>query len=771
MKIKMNKLFTIIVASILCTGTVVAQNKSESDTTKVKEGDRNVMLNAASANAGPRNVNIGLPASVGGTTVLENGLPVVYFFWPEMPFKAWRMDAMTNAVKLLDLGQTAINIGDVGFSVGTYDNLGTGSFQGNVALKSNHFGLINGTMNVSGPMGTSGFKYSLGAYVNFDPGTYKVNKNNIDRYFNDQTQMYKAALTKDYTFEGGQGSISAMYKFVDHKSMAIREYAPFRYFSDGSVKELDGFKIGSDNYILGQKVTLQDAISGKFIEKDGIKDFGSTSHTIDLIGKNKFDNGLMFNYIIRGRISKSGNYIPIMTGISKESAETRYFNVSDNSRYTGDVQDVMILASRKTPIKSLTSLFEVGKKSGNHDWKIGLNQWLFNIDKFSTEGVIYHQTVQANPTKLYSEKFVDTNNDGIKDAWRKTSNAYNNIPIGYEYHNGTENKTALFITDKWNVTDLLSLNLGARFEYHSLRGDYINNKDNGTPNLDAGYVTTAKKTDIKKDWFNKAFMVSAVYKVTDKFGLLGEATYNEQAGHLENYSTGNDPNLKKSKIPGAGIGVFYNHPIVSVVSKATYIKRDEYRGTVNFTSPATNNVARPTVSYDIETLGWTTDIVATPFKNFSLHALLTVQAPKYKKYAGTVNFQDGEKIDYNFNDKIVNEVSKVLIEIDPSYQWNNLRIWGSARYFSKQYANLNNSLTFKGRWETFAGANYVFNKNLDLGVTVVNLLNQRGARGAISGTDLMTDEQAKQLIGTNGAILSGTYIRPFTVEFSLKYKF
>lgn len=36
------------------------------------------MLNAAN-NTSPRDVNIGLPSTVGGITILENDLPVVYF--------------------------------------------------------------------------------------------------------------------------------------------------------------------------------------------------------------------------------------------------------------------------------------------------------------------------------------------------------------------------------------------------------------------------------------------------------------------------------------------------------------------------------------------------------------------------------------------------------------------------------------------------------------------------------------------------------------------
>lgn len=729
--------FALVVA--LLSTNLFAQEKASKDSTQVasngKGGDRNVMLNAASANAGPRNVNVGLPASVGGTTVLENDLPVVYFYWPELPYKSWRMDGMTNGVKLLDLGQTAIHVGDVGFSVGTSNNLGTDQLQGNIALNSNHFGLLSGTANLSGSI-TKGLTYSVGAFVNYDPGTYKVNKNKIDRYLNDQTQLYKIALTKDYVFGSGSGSISLFYKYADSKTMTMQQYAPYKYHLDGSVTELEGFTIGGDNYMAGQKFTVRDAKTGEIAERDALNDYGSKSHTLDVMGKNEYNNGLKIRYILRLHAAKSGLYLPVMAGIH----ESNYTDENGNIQ-KGYLQNVMALASRETPVKSVTSLFEVAKKSGNHAWTIGLNQWLYDVDKFTTEGTIYRQTVEANPTRIPQSEIY-----GIT-----------------EYHNGTENKTALFVTDKWDLSDVFSLSGGIRLEYQRLRGDYIDKK---TMDKTIPYLSN-QTTQIKKDWFNKSFMLSGVYKMTQRFGLLAEATYNEQAGHLENYSAGNEPNLKKSMIPSAGLGLFYNHSLFSVVSKATYIQRDEYRATVNFTSAA-GSVARPTVSYDIQTLGWTTDIVATPLKNFDLHVLLTLQTPKYKNYSGTVSFDSGESVDYSFNNNTVTGVSKVLIEIDPSYQWNKVKLWASARYFSKEYANLTNSLFFKGRWETFAGLNYTINKYFELSGTVINLLNQRGAQGTISGADLFTDVEAKSM---EGAILSGTYIRPFTVEFGAKYKF
>ncbi|MDR1672750.1 MAG: hypothetical protein LBS09_04720 [Bacteroidales bacterium] len=738
---------TIIIALMVAVvqGFVFSQEK----TSVTGEGDRNIMLNAASANAGPRDVNIGLPASVGGTTVLENDLPVVYFFWPEMPPSAWRTDAMTTGMKLLDLGETAVNVGDVGFSVGSYDNTGTDTFKVAGSLNFNHYGLLNGDFALSNTLG-KGWKYAVGAYVNYDPGAFRIKK--ADRFYYDQTELWKVALTKDYQIGNtGKGSVSLLYKHITSNSISGNWSAPYIYGEKGKVKEIGGFKIGNDSYTTGQQLWLQDAFTGEYTERDAINDYGSTSHTLDLIGKNNFDNGLHLNYIIRAHTAKVGIFLPLMTGVEAASAGD-YLYADNGAAYRGEnVQGVLVLASRRTPIKSITSLIELGKRSGNHEWKIGLNQWNYKIDQFVTEGAIYFQEVAPNPRKLTNQL-------------NPATNPYGNIDAGNEYHNGSENKTALFATDKWDVSPVVTLNGGIRLEYLALHGDYI---DNRTPRGNV-YINTPK-TNISENFFNKTFVLNAIFKLTKGFGLLAEATYNEQSGHLENYSAGNYPDLKQSRIPGGTFGLYYNHSLFSIVSKATYIQRDEYRSTANFTHPQDLNlVTRASVRYDIRTWGWTTDIVSSPFKGFDFHFLLTLQNPKYENYSGVADFGNGKTVAYNFNGKTVNDISKVLVEIDPSYTWNDLKLWISARYFSKQYANLPNTLYFSGRWETFAGINYSFNKSLDVSVNVVNLLSDRGAKGTISGTDLVDEATAKGKIGT---VMSGSYIRPFTVEFGVHYSF
>lgn len=87
-KIFFKALFMALIPAVGIT-TAAAQSdvpSTKKDTVSTpKAGETaNVMLNASSDN-GPRVVNIGLPASVGGTTILENGLPVTYDYMGQMP--------------------------------------------------------------------------------------------------------------------------------------------------------------------------------------------------------------------------------------------------------------------------------------------------------------------------------------------------------------------------------------------------------------------------------------------------------------------------------------------------------------------------------------------------------------------------------------------------------------------------------------------------------------------------------------------------------------
>ena len=276
---------------------------------------------------------------------------------------------------------------------------------------------------------------------------------------------------------------------------------------------------------------------------------------------------------------------------------------------------------------------------------------------------------------------------------------------------------------------------------------------------------------IEYDWFNYALSAAATYKLTKQFGFTGDFTYITQHPRIENFAPATTPNTDKISVPLGRVGIYYNNDWLSLTSLFSYISKTNNNSTLNLQHAVNgvNQIMAAPLTYDIKTLGWTTDVVATPFKGFDLHFLFTYQKPTYKKYETSVTFPDGYVGSINATGNIVAEIPQVIVEIDPSYMiTKDLKIWTSFRYFSKTYANINDAYYFNGRWETFGGLNWQVNKKLSLGCTVVNFLNQTGAKGSIAGAELIEKEDAGQYAGH---VMAGSYIRPFTVEFSAQLKF
>ena len=71
-----NRMGTVIILlAAVCLNGYAQQDSTKVASNSKEEGNRNVILNAASAN-GPREISFGLPGA--DVNVLENGLPVVF---------------------------------------------------------------------------------------------------------------------------------------------------------------------------------------------------------------------------------------------------------------------------------------------------------------------------------------------------------------------------------------------------------------------------------------------------------------------------------------------------------------------------------------------------------------------------------------------------------------------------------------------------------------------------------------------------------------------
>ena len=772
---------TAMLLIALTCGSALAQeqdaaNQQKDDSSSKEEGNRNVMLNAASAN-GPREIQIGLPSA--DVNVLENGIPVTYATNPHSVNALWRADASLSHVGLLKISETAITTGNIGYAVNSFTQLGQKGFHGTLNYKSNHFGMQEFSLNVNGGIAKDWF-YSGSIYQDFDPGTFKIKSTP----FQDRTQIYKFALTKKYN--EGRGELTAIYHYSNSHPvyMYATQSAPFIYVGDGSVKEFGKFSLGTTSYLpMDNEMMYRDMRTGEVKKTnlyDAVQNKGSE---FTLMNNYTWDNGLNWRTIMKYDHSTGSCVYQTPMSLDQNEAGINYlYEAADGSMqpYKGEYVQSRMSCLNRGFIDSFMFTTELSRKAGNSTWRLGLNEWYYDID-YASATTMYDQSVPMDgsyPVRLYNTDYATY----ADRTYAGNGYYYDFNKNASEYYKGHENKVALYFTHDWDVTDQLNLYYGARLEYQALRGDNaaVKNADGEYVGRFANYYLGATAHDGTKiaptamsyDWLNYALTAAATYKLTSSFGLTGDFTYITQHPKIENFAPATLPNTDKISVPLGRAGIYYNNEWLSLTSLFSYISKTNNNSTLNLqhkTADGQTEIMAAPLTYDIKTLGWTTDVVARPFKGFDLHFLFTYQKPTYKKYETSVTFSDGYEGSINATGNIVAEIPQVIVEIDPSYMiTKDLKIWTSFRYFSKTYANINDAYYFNGRWETFGGLNWQVNKELALGCTVVNFLNQTGAKGSIAGAELIEKEDAGQYAGH---VMAGSYIRPFTVEFSASLKF
>ena len=739
------------------------KGNSEGSSSK-EEGNRNVMLNASSAN-GPREIQIGLPSA--DVNVLENGLPVTYATNPHSVNSNWRSDASLSHVGLLKISETAITTGNIGYAVNSFTQLGQEGFHGKLDYKSNHFGLQEFSLNLNGSLG-KGWYYSANMYQDFDPGTFNIKLTP----YQDRTQIYKAALTKLY--DKGRGEFTAIFHYSNSHPVYTfaTQSAPFIYVGDGSVKEYGKFKLGTTSYLpTDNNIVYRDMRTGELKQTTLYDASDNHSSEVTLMNTYKWDNGLTWKII--GRYDNAHGALVYQTPMSliKVSGDNTYNYVTRGidgqiTPYKGDYVQTRMSCLNSGDIDELMFTSELSKKFRTSTLRVGINEWYYNID-YTSNTTMYDQSVPTDGG--YAVRLYDAN--------KRSDYFYDFNKNASEYYKGHENKLALYITHDWDITPKLNVYYGGRIEWQTLsgqnaavknaNGEYLGRFADYYLGATAADGTVIKPTSLDYDWLNYDLTAAVTYKLTNNFGFTGDFTYIVQHPKFENFAPATLPNTEKISVPLGRAGIYYNNSWLSLTSLFSYISKTNNNSTLNLQH--NGEIMAAPLTYDIQTLGWTTDVVAHPFKGFDLHFLFTYQKPTYKKYETSVRFSDGYVGTINATGNIVAEIPQVLIEIDPSYMiTKDLKIWTSFRYFSKTYANINEAYYFNGHWETFGGVNWQVNKKLSLGCTVVNFLNQTGAKGSIAGAELITKDEAKQY---DGHLMTGSYLRPFTVEFSASLQF
>ena len=749
---KQSTLYVMLAAVLLLPTSLFAQQVAKNDTVPStrEEKNRNVMLNAKNDRE-PRQISIGLPAQF-AADIFEDGLPVAELYWPIMPFTTWRNTLSLSKNSLMSLSESALMYGKMENIVSSENRHAGDTFKGVGKYAFNHFGKQLVDFNVSGPI-AKGWGYTLGSYQSFDPGSNRLDVMSLQ----DRMGIYKVGLNKRWN--DNKGEVSLLYQY-SHVTTFSDESGPF-YFNgaDGSVEQFEDFKLGRDQYLPNYRafhyLSLEDNKEYDVDINDANRDH---AHQLTFNYRYTWDNGTTLTIGSKLKDAKQFTATYNLAGIFAVTEEDGY-TYEDGTPYVGYVQNRHARRPYGIERSWMTSAQLTGKagKQRGHSWRVGLNEWFSYQSMSYPTGLLPHE-VKKNPRIL------------LVNGQQMT--AFNS---GADFYSGHENRLAVYASDDWTVNERLWLSLGFRLDWQKLHGVGAFSTDTEGNVFDAsnirrpGFtVATGKKYPFKETWLNPTATFNGRYRIVGGLGVQGEAVFVQQRPNMQDYAGCDLPNNEPVISNILKGGIYFNNDWLELTSQVFHISQTNYKSRTQFTNPKDmSETVTIAVLYDVATVGWTTDAVITPFKGFNFHGLLTLQNPKYKNFDFQPVFKDGPGQHYNFTDKNVTAISKMIIELDPSYQIDKWRFWLSFRYQSKQYINKTNTLFFKGRWETFGGVDYTLNDHLSFSLNLVNILNQKGASGNIGAADLATDVSQYQ----HHHLMSGGFIRPFTMELSASLKF
>lgn len=737
----MKSLSTTILMLLLPVSCAFAQ-KPKADSLATASGNSAIFLNAES-DSRPREVSLGLPTnSLGSVQIFEDGLPVAHYIYQLMPYKSWHGGTSAASNGSMNPFEAAMRYGEINTFVDSYNKRGSDRLKGAISYTLGSYWQNRIDLNLTGPI-AGGWKYSLNAFLNLDPGS------NCSKFhgLKDIHQFYKAVLSKD--FSDGNGYMSLVYQYVRYSSI-MDNYGPFIFVGDGSIAPLDGFAMGTDSYIPQMKsFRYMDFKTGEMAEHlYGDLDW---THHVTFTFQRELADGNLLNVRSRFRTGTSSRGSGSLGGVEKQNSSSAYTYENGNP-YTGFVQKRSILQFEAHETNWMSNA-ELRINRGRHGIRAGLDYQL-NFARDITSSVMIAHEASRDPLPLY-------HNGNVTESFNTSG----------EYYDGVEHKLAAYAKDEWKISRSATLSGFLRLEYQGLSGNSANNLGDDTSNSRyAGFnLTKGRITPFRENFLNGSAGLDFVWRVGGGFSIIAQGIATRAHNTIYHYGGFAYPSSDPTCTYFAQAGFSYVNSWLNLTSRLSYIQQTNFQQRTTFAHAFEKPVGDlPAgyieskvlpISYGIESFSWTTDAIISTRGGFNLHLQLILRDPKYRDFLFDATFSDGVRETYDFSGKNVTGLHKAELSVEPSYSVKKWRFWLTARYISRQFINKTNTLYFDGRVETFGGIDFKLNEHFRFSLNVINIFNQTGASGNIGGSDLITDTSAYQ-----NYPMSGRFIRPFTVE-------
>lgn len=730
----MKKLFMMIVA------LMVPIALSSQEETKAGKSERNVMLNAESASA-PREINIGLPESGDGAVLYVDGIKHAYGL-PKGQFH-WAGGNAYEPIQTMSIIETLIFTGEIGIAVNSDTKMWTSAFSGAVSATTSSNGLIRLDAAMGAPLSKNGWYYSAGIYANLDP----TNVPAPHRRYVDNKQIGQFSLMRKWD----ASSLAVSYRFSRCKDNMGSGYsfAPFVFDGEGGISQYGRFRIGRDCYMPSDDaVSWLDLASGKVLSGNLSDIDERLMHDIMLTYNTMASSG--WNLSLKGHIAAMPYAKAASFALSSISKDAFGYSSIDGSSHSGPIQNRIVTISDASNF-DYELLGEAKKKIGRHYLHLGADVVLSKqYEAGSTFNMVH--SVEASPIRLLyngSSAWDYNKSATYMDAWRRN--------------------LAFYALDTWQANPDLRFRTGVRLRAvlnnticaPSDPSGLHNNRASGSFSLASEDLLLVDKQLCGLDY---AFSEDVSWRIAGRLFANAEGFYSITNKSTTYFKGANAPSVKPIGNAYARAGLAYDNSWMDVTALISFITSWNNAKVMTVSDHGTGETIPWTAEYGIRTLGFTLD-GNVHFGGFKMHLMGTLQDPRYKNYRNEFNFSSGLKV-LDYTGRYVTGISKFMLEVDPSYSWSRFKAWMSVRYYSRQYASRNNLAYFDGHFETFAGFDVRLRSHDRLSFNLINLLGQSGAKGSVDFIDTMEDASLLK-----GCLMSGKYIRPFSVEMSYTYMF
>lgn len=713
-------------------------------TARGQEDKRNVMLNAESGSA-PRVINVGLPDSSNGAVVFVDGLKHAMGL-PRSQYH-WAGGNAYEKVGTMDFMEAVVQYGEFSVPVDSRTRVGADVLSGAFTGATSSNGLIRFDGALQGPL-KGNWQFALGAYVNLDPTSVHA----PSRLFVEQKQIYQASVCRLWK----DASLAMTYRLSLCNDRVDGGYsvAPFIYNGDGTIGFYDGFRLGRDCYMpADETVRWMDLETGQWKEGDMSRMDQRRLHDFHLTYRKKDWGGWDFLTAFHLCYMAPSHWMKVqLAGVDQASGDMGY-TLPDGTAYAGNIQNRQALYYNTWTLDPELRV-EAQKTLGRHKLKLGTSV-VYARQYESSSTFRFAHTVAASPQRVCKDGQGTWNfnrNSTWFDAWKVHAD--------------------LYLFDSWRIARSLLARTGVRFRgiYNDvysvarLEGESINTRVEG---FNLANPALAQKHHFQTPGLDYVLSESLSWRLGKHFSAVAEGFYSMTPKSATYYRNATLPSLKSIGNAMARAGFSLEGEWYDLTALISYVTSWNNAAQVNVTKQigGVSETLPWVAQYGIGTLGITLD-GSMHVGGFSLHALATWQDPRYKNYRNEFVFSDGTVSVIDYTGKTVTGISKLMIELDPSFSWKSYRIWASARYFSRQYVSRTNLAYFNGHFETFAGAEVKIGKHHGINVSMVNILMDQGAKGSIDIADTIEDASALQ-----GLIMAGSYIRPFTVDLAYTYRF